>query len=382
MIKSHKDFNEIRPYFDEEINPALRRITSAPAFKYILGFLFPEKSPDDTINQLNNIYSIADFQAHFMYHVVYSIIHKTSDGLTHDGFRNLDPKTPYLFISNHRDIMLDSAILQVLLVDNHFPTSEITFGDNLMSDQLVTDIGKINRMFTVYRGGNKKDFLNNSMLLSSYIRHTIVEQKHSVWIAQRNGRTKDGHDKTEPALLKMLNMSGNKNDFIHNFSSLNIVPMSVSYEYEPCISSKANELYTLLSSKYIKQPNEDLQSIISGITEPKGRINISLGEPVNLFLDEINKIHGSNEKINALASRIDTQIYQKYKLWPNNYIAFDLYENNSKHSEYYTNDEKEIFSTYLNQQLNTLTGDKKVLKKIMLDIYRNPVIKQKSSKSK
>ncbi len=368
-----EDFKEIRPYFDEEINPALKRITAVPAIKYILSFLFPDRPVDEIIAELNTMQSIYEFQIKCMYHVVYSILHQTSDGLTHDGFKELDPSIPYLFISNHRDIMLDSAILQVLLHDNGFPTSEITFGDNLMSDQFVTDLGKINRMFTVYRGGNKKEFLQNSLLLSSYIRYTIETKKHSIWIAQRNGRTKDGLDKTEPALLKMLNMSGKKNDIISNFSSLNIVPMSVSYEYEPCCASKTNELFISSTSEYIKQPNEDLQSIISGITEYKGKIHISLGKPLNVMLDDLHSIHGNNDKVNAMAEWIDHQIFKCYKLFPTNYIACDLLENNSVYAQHYSADEKTKFNTYINKELSKLSGNQDELKKIMLSIYANPV---------
>jgi len=369
-----KDFEKIRPYNDDEINPALKRITAVPAFRLVLKFLFPEKSPEEIIGKLNNIHSIYDFQIQFMHKVIYSIVNKTSSGLTHDGFKNLDTKKPYLFLSNHRDIVLDSAILQILLHDNGFPTSEITFGDNLLYDQFITDLGKVNRMFTVYRGGNNKEFLNNSHLLSSYIRHTIENKKHSLWIAQRNGRTKDGHDKTEPALLKMLNMSGDRHEFYKNLSSLNIVPMAVSYEYEPCCVSKINELYLSLNSKYIKQDDEDMKSMIAGITEPKGRIHISLGQPVNAELDELDKIHNYNEKISKLTEKIDQQIYTNYKLWSNNYIASDLLNNDSKYIEYYSQDEKVTFQNYLNQQLNILVdGDKKILKFILLKIYSTPV---------
>lgn len=245
VMFNEADFEDLRPYHDNEINPALKRIISEPLFDKILDFLFPGQDKNKIRQGLAETYTAHDFQLHFMHPLVSSIVNKTSAGLTFDGFEQLTPGTPYLFVANHRDIVLDSAMLQVLLLDNGHLTSEITFGSNLMINQFIIDLGKVNRMFKVIRGGNKMELLRNSRQLSAYIRYTITRKKVSAWIAQRSGRTKDGNDKTEPGLLKMFNMSAGK-DFHHAFAELNIVPLVVSYEHEPCCALKIKELMASL----------------------------------------------------------------------------------------------------------------------------------------
>jgi hypothetical protein len=197
-----QDFDDIRPYNDDEINPALKRIIAVAEFGKILDFLFPDKDKTEIIQELSLIRSALDFQKKFMHPLVNSIINRTSKGLSTSGFDRLSQGTPYLFVSNHRDIVLDSAMLQVVLLDFGHETSEITFGSNLMTNQFIIDLGKVNRMYKVYRGGNRMELFRNSQLLSSYIRHTLTKKHTSAWIAQRNGRTKDGSDKTSIMALQ------------------------------------------------------------------------------------------------------------------------------------------------------------------------------------
>jgi hypothetical protein len=368
-----KDFEDIRPYHDEEINPALRRIIAVPEFSRILEFLFPGKDKRQIIEVLENTYSRFDFQVRFMHPLVYAIVEKTSNGLTYDGFDQLTPGTPYLFVANHRDIVLDSAILQVILHDNKHETSEITFGSNLMINQFITDLGKVNRMFKVYRGGNKKELLQNSLLLSAYIRHTITEKCASIWIAQRNGRTKDGNDRTETGLLKMFNFSGSDN-FTASFSKLNIVPLAVSYEYEPCCAAKVRELTTVSKGLvYQKSPGEDFKSILDGITRQKGHIHLSACTPVNRFIHLADRETGLNEKINKLATMIDAEIYKHYKLWPTNYIAWDILHNSDQFSGYYTVAEKEQFKRHMEATLSEITYEGEFQRELLLKIYANPL---------
>ncbi|KAK6020190.1 hypothetical protein OSTOST_14160, partial [Ostertagia ostertagi] len=205
----------------------------------------------------------------------------------------------------------------VLLVEHNIPTSEITFGSNLKEKGFVTDFGKLNRMFTVQREGTSKELYEISKKLSAYIRHTIVDKVVSVWIAQRNGRTKDGHDTTQSGLLKMLNISGKKS-FSENFAQLAIVPITISYEYEPCDHLKVQELYlSSLHTKYTKAQGEDLNSIVTGIKQFKGRIHMSVGAPIEeKEYQYIDKIINENDKIKALTSMIDKRIHHDYKLYP------------------------------------------------------------------
>jgi hypothetical protein len=369
-----EEFEDIRPYNDQEINPAVNRIISNPLFSKILDFLFPVGEHDQIKQKLAGTYTAADFQLSLMHPLVSSIVRKTSDGLLSDGFEQISRGTPYLFVSNHRDIVLDSAILQMLLIDHGHECTEITFGSNLMVNQFVIDFGKVNRMFKVERIGNKAEFVRNSQRLSAYIRHTIREKKSSVWIAQRPGRTKNGSDKTEAGLLKMFNMSAGEN-FVASFMELNVVPLVISYEYEPCCGFKIRELLaTMQTGSYQKRPDEDLVSIITGITQPKGRIQLSVGRPVNSYIKQIDEKDTLNNKLSRLAEMIDAEIYRHYKLWPNNYIAFDLLHKSQEYSTFYTSDEKEKFLKYMENEIRGLAAERKIVEELFLKLYANPLI--------
>jgi hypothetical protein len=373
-MHEEQDFEDIRPYYDEEINPALKRIINVPEFSKILDFLFPGKDKDRIINDLSEIYTALDFQKRFMHPLVNSIVHKTSKGLTTSGFDQLNPGTPYLFVSNHRDIVLDSAMLQVVLLDFGHETSEITFGSNLMINQFIIDLGKVNRMFKVYRGGNRMELFRNSQILSAYLRYTITQKRTSAWIAQRNGRTKDGNDKTETGLLKMFNISSSR-DFRASFEELNIVPLAVSYEFEPCCAFKVRELVAAAKGiPYQKEPKEDFISILTGITQQKGRIHLAACTPVNQLIPETDSLQNVNDKINKLAVLIDSAIYHHFRLWPANYIACDLLNHDRKFIRQYSPAEMEEFTAYMNKELSIFAGDITLHKELLLKIYATPVI--------
>jgi hypothetical protein len=373
------DFEDIRPYYDNEINPALKRIIADPAFDKILDFLFANQDKNQIKQKLADTYAIDDFQLSFMHPLVHSILHKTSRGLSCDGFEQLIPGTPCLFLSNHRDIVLDSAIFQLLLADYGHPTSEITYGNNLLFSQLATDLGKVNRMLKVIRGGNKMELFRNSLRLSTYIRYSIRDKKASIWIAQRPGRTKDGSDKTETGLLKMFNMSAG-DDFYDAFHELNIVPVAISYEYEPCCALKIKELMLTREGTYHKKPNEDLISIIRGIMQPKGRIHLSIGKPVNQFLELADQEDTLNKKIIQLTNLIDAEIYSHYKCWSNNYIAYDLLSDTREYEAFYTKDEEKIFLEYRENEVKELSCDINAARELFLKMYANPVINLNRSK--
>jgi hypothetical protein len=364
------EFEDIRPFNDNEINAALNRLTSYPQFKSVLKFLYPEAEHSKIITLLNNIHTAADLQSKFMRKLVFDVVEKTSTGFSVSGIENLSPDIPYLFIANHRDIILDSAILQAVLNKNNFPTTEITFGSNLMSFPLIVDFGKANRMFKVNRGGSPREILTNSKILSAYIRHTITEKKASVWIAQRNGRTKDGDDKTEIALLKMLNMSGSKS-INENYNELNIVPVTISYEIEPCCTEKVNEMYISSFKKYEKKPGEDISSILKGLTQNKGKIHLTFGKVLN---NKNLELQNAIENAKELCLQIDNIIYKNFNLWPVNYIAFDLINENDEHSDKYSNKEKLEFIEYKNKVISEIDGDKVEIEKIFLSLYANPVV--------
>lgn len=372
-MSDSQNFDNIRPYYDHEIHDVLQNLIKEPLFMKLANYLWPQMNREDVQAKAKNVCTAFGFQKEFMHPAIRTIVTRSSTGLTCSGFENLDKSQSYLFVANHRDILLDSAILQILLVENGFETSEITFGNNLMEAGFITNFGRINRMFTVQREGNSRELYDISKRLSSYIRHTILDKKVSVWIAQRNGRSKDGFDQTQTGLLKMLNISGNRN-FVENFAQLKIVPLAISYEYEPCDAFKAEELYlSSLHSKYVKSPGEDLNSIVTGVIQQKGRIHLSIGTPIINELCAMDNCNTENEKIKQLTSCIDQQIYNDYRLWPINYIASDLIENKQEHSNHYTDADKMEFIKYVRSKIEKLNGDQEALFNIFIKIYANPV---------
>jgi len=369
-------FEAIRPYYDHEAFPMLQRIIKDPLFMKLVNYLWPGTSLEKVLAKADKVHTAMGFQIEFMHPAIRTIVARSSTGLTCSGFENLDKNQSYLFVANHRDILLDSAILQILLVENGFNTSEITFGNNLMEKGFITHFGKLNRMFTVLREGTGRELYDISKKLSAYIRHTITEKNVSVWIAQRNGRAKEGNDQTQTGLLKMLNMSGNSN-LIENFSQLRIVPVTISYEFEPCDALKVQEIYlSSLHSKYIKAPGEDLNSIIAGITQQKGRIHLTVGTPVINELEELKKYDNDNDKIKKLTNLIDRQIYSDYKLWPVNYIASDLLESTNQYSNKYSSAEKQEFINYIKAGISNINGEHETLTNLFLKMYATPVKNQ------
>jgi 1-acyl-sn-glycerol-3-phosphate acyltransferase len=371
-----KDFNfeELRPFYDSESKTVMERMVKDPLYMQLVSFIWPGITKEEALAKAARVDGSMAFQSEFMRDAIWTIVNRTSTGLTWSGLDKLDPNKAYLYIANHRDILLDSAILQIVLDKAEFETSEITFGSNLMEQGFITDFGRMNRMFTVKREGTAKELYDISRQLSAYIRHTILDKKTSLWIAQRNGRTKDGNDQTQTGLLKMLGMSGGK-DFFQCFSQLNIVPLTISYEYEPCDSLKVQELYlSSLHSKYVKAPGEDLNSIVTGIKQPKGKIHMTFGDAIREEeLEEINKSANENEKIKQLTALIDRRIHNDYKLNNVNYIAYDLIHHTNVFAGTYSEDEKKQFIEYVSSHVARLSGEPEVLKNLFLKIYSYPV---------
>ncbi len=372
------NFEALRPYYDSESGEVMKRIAYHDSYHKAMAYLWPDMDKEAAIKKALSITSPYEFQTEYMSDAIWKIVNSTSTGLTWSGLEHLDKNKSYLYIANHRDILLDSAILQIILDKEEFETSEITFGSNLMDQGFITDFGRMNRMFTVKREGNVKELYDISRQLSAYIRHTILDKNVSVWIAQRNGRTKDGNDLTQTGLLKMLNMSGGK-DFKKSFSELNIVPLTISFEYEPCDALKVQELYlSSLHTKYVKAPGEDLNSILTGIQQPKGKIHVAFGTPIQKELEEIDKASNENEKIKVLTAYVDKQIHQNYKLNAVNYIAYDLLNQTNLFETNYSAYEKEAFLNYLQVKINALSGEAEVLKHLFITLYANPVINKLS----
>jgi len=304
--------------------------------------------------------------------VIRRILAQTTESFSYSGFEQLAQDKNYMFVSNHRDILLDSAILQVILHECGLQTSEITFGSNLMVSPFVVDIGKMNKMFKIVRGGTIREIFKNSLTVSQYMRYAITQKRQSTWIAQRNGRTKNGFDNTEVAVLKMFAMSSPL-DFVPNLMELNITPLAISYEYEPCDFLKTRELYISKRKQYEKEPGEDMSSIVHGATQWKKHIHLAVCEPITE--EELKKCDTftHNEKFKSLAEIIDKKIYQNYKLYKTNYIAHDLLHNANTYNSHYSNNEKEAFKQYMSAGLINIEGDMNELKTLFLQMYAAPV---------
>jgi hypothetical protein len=372
-------FENIRPYGDDEVSQAVERIVKKPCFAEISSYLFPNEPVSYFRNIMLECRTVDDFQGKVMKVIVDKILANTAKKLSFKGIENVADGRKHLFLSNHRDIVLDSAILQVILFENDIQTSEIAVGDNLVSSSFIEDIIRLNKMIKVHRSSSPRELYESSQLLSEFIRDSIKSGKSSIWIAQRNGRTKDGNDITEQGLLKMLDMSGS-GDFYRDFEELSLVPMSISYEFESCDILKTMENYISRRRKYVKDKNEDLNSIIYGMMQYKGNIHVELDEPVPLeYLREASNLE-KNERFKDLASFLDKRIINSFKLWPNNYIAYDLLEGMSSHADKYTVGEKASFTEYVNVKLSALEGDSEELRDIFLGIYANPVKRKESEK--
>ena len=366
-------FDDIRPYNAEEFPEAMQRIANSSSFPILASFVYPGEPLEEVRQRIANYKNVYEFQSQTMFRVNERVIEESISEFTCSGIERLRPDKQYLYVSNHRDIMLDASLLQYFLLTQDFDTTEITFGANLMSSQLVIDIGKCNKMFKVERpGGSLKDFYRNSLHLSEYIRYAIQEKHQSVWIAQRNGRTKDGIDSTDQGIIKMFCMS-RPDDKIQALSELNIVPVAVSYEWESCDILKAIELYQSQYTKYIKKPGEDLNSILTGLLQRKGRVHFELCEPITdqelMQYDHLT----NNEYHKAVAQLIDSRIIPAYRLWPNNYIAHDIRYGSKAFQSFYTKEQREAFLRRLGHLDKYDECDLDQLKDIFLSIYSNPI---------
>lgn len=365
------EFDTIRPYTGNEITAATERLSNSQEFLAVFSGLTKIK-PETIIAFLRSIHTPEEFQSKFFGPAIQAVINNTSDGVTVTGLENLQPDTSYLFISNHRDIILDSAILNLILRNNGLKYTQAAIGSNLLVNEWVTDLVKLNSCFIIERDIPVREMIVSSALRSKYIRRTILEGQNSIWIAQREGRTKNGDDKTQPSLLKMFKMSGPK-DFIENFKELRIVPVSISYEWEPCDDLKTSELYTKTVSEYVKTPEEDMRSMQTGLGVYKGRINFGIDRPITTELETIAGLPSNGERLSALAQLIDSKIYKNFKLWPNNYIAYDLLHSVNKYTRFYNEKEKENFIRVMTQKVDRIEGNRSLLNNIFLEIYATPV---------
>ncbi|MDL2297114.1 1-acyl-sn-glycerol-3-phosphate acyltransferase [Bacteroidales bacterium OttesenSCG-928-B11] len=365
-------FSAIRPYSEKEATEAFKQLFQCEDFINALRLFEPKINVEKILKEAHNYQSIYDFQKAVAKDFVEYFIDETTAGVTFSGLENLDPNKNYLFLANHRDIVFDTALLQYYFMVNDYQTSKIAIGDNLLATPLLEVVGKINKMITVKRSVSIREKLENYRILSEYIHYSIEKERQSVWIAQRNGRTKNGIDKTQHGLMKMLSMSDSK-DAVASLKKINIVPVSVSYELEVCDNLKARELAISEHMTYEKKPGEDFESIRQGLFGQKGRVSLVIGKVINDELDTIPDDMLAKDKIEMACDIADRQIYANYQLYPTNYIAYDLLHETDDFANHYTIEEKESFVTYLNNQSICPDVTEKKMQSNLLQIYANPV---------
>jgi hypothetical protein len=343
-----EDFKSIAPYSDEQVLASLKWLETNEEFISGIQFFYPKWSKKEIVSKLKECKNCSDFQVIFIRDIINQSIDNTMTSFEIKGLKELK-KPNNLFISNHRDIFLDSALLQNRLWEMDKPFTEISLGDNLIVNDTMKAVAKLNSMFTVLRTGNKSEILSNVKNLSNYLRYSITQKNVSSWIAQKNGRTKDGNDLTAPGFIKMLLLSGG-DDLKESVRELNIVVSTISYEYEPCAYEKANELSIIeKEGAYIKRPFENIYSLVNGIKDEKGDVKLVFEE---LNVDNIDFVNNKKIDVLSVAKEIDRIIYKNYQLRKTNYIAHDLLYNDYKYRHHYTQKEVKEFKKYLARASN------------------------------
>lgn len=378
-MKIPEQFDPIRPFEPDELPDVFDRLLQNEQFSSVLAYLYPDVPKEALAAKMHACKDNLDFQKTFCYGFLVQLLTRLSKGCDID-IASLDTDSRYTFISNHRDIVLDSALLDKLLIDAGFNTTcEIAIGDNLLKLPWVKDLVRINKSFIVERALSMREMLMASKRLSEYMHFVIAEKNDNVWIAQREGRAKDSNDRTQEAILKMMVMGG-EGSIIDRLKQLHLVPLAISYEYDPCDYLKAAELQARRDNpSWQKGPMDDVTSMQTGIMGYKGYIHYQCADCIDSYLDTIPADTPKTELFRLIADHIDRQIFAGYRLYPNNYVALDLLHGDSVHADHYTAEDKAQFEAYLKGQLDKIEMESKddaYLREQMLKMYANPAINQ------
>ncbi|WP_287680118.1 1-acyl-sn-glycerol-3-phosphate acyltransferase [Bacteroides sp.] len=372
-----EEFDEIRPYSPEELPKIFEELLSDNDFIEVIKKVLPDTPIEALANILRNCKTNLDVQKNIFYGLLHDIIKKCSDGFSFDSSQIADKNKGYTFISNHRDIVLDSGFLSVGLIDNGFPTTvEIAIGDNLLIYPWIKKLVRVNKAFIVQRALSMRQMLEASARMSRYIHFAVTQKQENIWIAQREGRAKDSNDRTQDSVLKMLAMGGS-GDVIDSLKELNIVPLSLSYEYDPCDFLKAQEMQLKRDVEgFKKSQQDDLVNMQTGIFGYKGRIHFQTGPCIN---DELEALRGlpKVEIFTKVSEIIDRYIHRNYRMYPANYIACDMLNGNKAMAEHYTAEDKTKFEAYLEKKISLINiPDKDIdfLRERILTMYANPAI--------
>lgn len=371
------NFEDIRPLNQDEVQAAIEELLASEEFRHALRYVKPDLDWDQLSAAMRACKTKEQFKSTLAYDAVMTVAKKTTFSLTISGRSRLpEGKPACTFISNHRDIVLDASFLNVMLYDVGYGMTQVAIGDNLLIRPWIKTFVRLNNSFIVKRGVSVRQMLEVSSTLSAYINHTIKDTKESIWIAQREGRAKDSNDQTQPSVLKMLCMAGGK-DIIGNLKSLNLVPVAISYEFDPCDYLKAQEFQLKRDNpEYHKTQRDDLLNMETGILNNKGRVHFTISKLINEQLDQLDPNMNRNELFAAVASIIDKEIYRHYRFYPNNYVAYDLLSSTRRFSDHYGLKDKKAFEEYLQKQLDKIVipnKDENFLRKKILEMYANPL---------
>ncbi len=371
-----KRFDEIRPFPEDKVVRTLHRLSYNPLLAVASKFVFPGKPFFSLGRMFRGVESVDDFQCNVLAPAIDALLERTSSGFVCEGIENVQRGRTFLAISNHRDITLDAALTQLALYRHGIPLMELCIGSNLMDDnRMASDLLRSVKMIRVIRGLPAREAYAASRLLSEYIRESVAQGRSSIWIAQKEGRAKNGLDRTAHGIVKMLDMSGMKG-FYEDFYELDITPMSISYEYEPCDINKARETMIASRQRYVKKKGEDTRSILDGIKMWKGGIHLSVCRP--LSADELKLASACEraQRYQMVRDMIDSRIVEGYKLWNTNYIAYDILNGSEKYAALYSSSERESFVDYAERRLDMVEPelDRDELRRYFYSLYANPVV--------
>lgn len=378
-MKIPEKYDSIRPYEPEELPEVYGRLIADEQFKTVVGKIFPQVPFEALAAKLMQCKTNLEFQIAFCYPFLKDLLSKASKGCDID-ISAIDISRRYTFVSNHRDIVLDSALLDVMLIDSGFKTTcEIAIGDNLLAAPWIEDIVRVNKSFIVKRSAGIREMLVNSRTMAEYM-HIVINEKHdNIWIAQREGRAKDSDDRTQESIIKMMAMGG-EGSVTERLQQLHIVPVAISYEYDPCDWLKAQEFQLKRDVEgWKKTKADDVLSMQTGIMGYKGRIHYHCAPCIDDFLASIPEDSPKTDIFRIIAEHIDKGIHANYRLFPNNYIAVDILEGGNRMAEHYTPEDKATFEKYLAVQLGKISipnKDEAFLKECMLKMYANPAVNQ------
>lgn len=375
-----KEFDDIRPFYDREFHDKMKVLVKEPKFEHAVRYVLRDVNYEEFCQQLLALDNKRDFQLLIMRAFLEGLTQQTTRGLTGSNFEQLEQTRSYTFMSNHRDIVLDASFLNLLLIRQGLQTSEIAIGNNLLIFDWISDLVRLNKSFIVKRDVGVRHMLDAARQLSGYIHFAVTQKHESVWIAQREGRAKDSDDRTQESLIKMLGIAGG-GDLIDNLKEINLVPVSISYEYDPCDYLKAYEfLLKRDNPEFKKSQQDDLHSMEMGLLGNKGHVHFQISPCINDELDKLSSIEEKSEILSHIPKLIDKAIHSNYKLYPGNYVAYDILYGTNRFTDHYTAEEKQTFTNYLDSQLAKLpevgNKDHEFLQERILTMYSNPLKNQ------